>query len=147
MSTLLVMVGERTCRICNTPKPVTEFPKNSKCQGGRAWLCKPCNADKAAEWYLRNPERKSAWRYSVPVDWYHNTFKAQNGLCAACGRPETDGKRLKIDHDHSCCPGYRSCGKCVRALLCNGCNTSMGQAKDDPEVLEKQAAYLRKWGK
>jgi hypothetical protein len=31
-----------------------------------------------------------------------------------------------VDHDHSCCPGRQTCGKCVRGLICRQCNTAFG---------------------
>ena len=51
-------------------------------------------------------------------------------------------KRLVIDHDHACCPGTRSCGKCVRGLLCNWCNRLLGMAFDNPAILAGAIQYL-----
>lgn len=59
--------------------------------------------------------------------------------CMICG--STD--RLCIDHDHDCCPGPRSCGRCVRGVLCAACNKMLGFAKDDPHTLLSAVRYLR----
>ena len=59
--------------------------------------------------------------------------------CAICGAPGRD-----IDHDHSCCPGVKSCGACVRGMLCNLCNKGLGQFQDDPERLKSAIRYLEK---
>lgn len=60
--------------------------------------------------------------------------------CAICARVDD----LNIDHDHACCPGEQSCGKCVRGILCRSCNTALGYAKDSTETLEGMIAYLKK---
>jgi hypothetical protein len=49
---------------------------------------------------------------------------------------------LSIDHDHACCPGRISCGKCIRGLLCNRCNRALGLLGDSIELLKKMIAYL-----
>lgn len=66
----------------------------------------------------------------------------QGGVCAVCGGVNENGRALAVDHDHACCPDSKSCGSCVRALLCIGCNTAIGSMQDDPERLLKAAAYL-----
>lgn len=72
--------------------------------------------------------------------------------CAVCDRDilakvpaETTGRlqaRLVVDHDHSCCPGPKSCGRCVRGLLCRTCNSAAGLLQDDALVAARMAAYL-----
>lgn len=52
---------------------------------------------------------------------------------------------LYIDHDHSCCPGKTSCGKCVRGGLCGECNMAIGALGDTPEGVLRAVKYLEKW--
>lgn len=82
--------------------------------------------------------------YNITQDRYEQMLSDQGGTCAACPTtPEDLGCSLFIDHDHSCCPGARSCGQCVRGLLCNACNSTLGYAKDDVERLSRLIDYLR----
>jgi hypothetical protein len=59
--------------------------------------------------------------------------------CVVCGST----KRLEFDHDHACCSGYKSCGKCVRGVLCSKCNRVLGLVGDNPDRLAVLAKYLR----
>lgn len=34
-----------------------------------------------------------------------------------------------VDHDHDCCPGGWSCGRCVRGLICSECNVLEGKIR------------------
>lgn len=78
--------------------------------------------------------------YGITPEQYEAMWTAQRGVCAICGRPEIATfrgkiKRLAIDHNHQT--------RKVRALLCVQCNHGLGRFDDDPELLEKAAAYLR----
>lgn len=52
--------------------------------------------------------------------------------CEVCA--ETEG-RIAFDHNHE--TGI------YRGLLCTRCNVALGMSKDNPELLEKMAKYLR----
>lgn len=70
---------------------------------------------------------------------------AQGGGCAICHDPIERGT-WHVDHDHACCPtGARSCGKCIRALLCGNCNRGLGSFNDDTERLRGAIAYIEQW--
>lgn len=53
-------------------------------------------------------------------------------ICEICS---TDEGRMAFDHNHTT-------GK-FRGVLCTHCNVALGMAKDNPELLEKMAKYLR----
>ncbi|MGH9460378.1 MAG: endonuclease domain-containing protein [Vicinamibacteria bacterium] len=64
-------------------------------------------------------------RFKITAAQYQALLEAQGG-CALCGKDKNaQARRLHIDHDHGCCPRKRSCGKCIRGLLCNSCNSHM----------------------
>ena len=66
--------------------------------------------------------------------------------CEICETETSPNKcGFHIDHDHSCCPDKKSCGKCVRGLLCQKCNSVIGFAKDDPEILKAAISYLERY--
>lgn len=90
--------------------------------------------------------RNLKYNHGLTMSEYDALLAAQAGCCAICGR-KPDGKKLHVDHDHACCPGKRSCGDCVRGLLCGPCNTAVGLLQDDPDVLLSAAAYLMTTGK
>ena len=89
---------------------------------------------------LRDPEAKWAYnleyKFGITVEQYKLMYEQQRGLCLICEKPPTGRfKKLAVDHCHST-------GK-IRGLLCSGCNRAIGYLKDDPQMLEKAAAYLR----
>ncbi len=81
----------------------------------------------------------------LSLEGYNELFKKQNGVCAICLTPPQSHRRLCIDHDHKCCVGIKSCGKCIRGLLCDDCNHALGSAKDSIKILENAVKYLNLW--
>lgn len=84
--------------------------------------------------------------YNLTVEDYNLMLEKQKGKCAnpACEVMSKNEryKRLHIDHDHNCCNGPFSCGKCIRGLLCGKCNVSIGNMDDDIAKIIGLADYL-----
>jgi hypothetical protein len=86
--------------------------------------------------------------YHMSREQYDALLEKQNGGCAGCGGQNPDHRKLAVDHDHKCCSGQKkSCGKCVRGLLCSRCNHCLGHAKDSVEILQSLIAYLQRYQK
>jgi len=81
--------------------------------------------------------------YGLTQEQYEAEIAKRNGLCDICKRPQQNGFRLAVDHDHGCCDERHACDKCRRGLLCTNCNTLLGSAHDSVEVLEKAILYLQ----
>lgn len=100
-------------------------------------------------WQLRNPEqfRNIQAKNRFNID-FNAMWEDQQGFCACCGGPMIREGREKdsacVDHDRSCCPGGKSCGKCVRGLVHWSCNLVLGYAKDDPKILRCAANYVER---
>lgn len=100
--------------------------------GRRTRRCARCERD-----------RQLVSLYGITLDQLELIIEFQGGVCAICERP-IDLSSARVDHDHSCCSaGRRSCGGCVRGILCDGCNVGIGSFRDDPEALLNAADYLR----
>jgi hypothetical protein len=85
--------------------------------------------------FKENPERHR-WvaihkKYQLTKQMYLDLLETQGGVCAICSNPPNKNW-LAVDHDHSCCPSVKSCGKCVRGLLCGSCNSFLGRVKENP---------------
>lgn len=97
----------------------------------------------SARWEL---EKTKQWnRHGISEVIYWTILALQDYKCADCGESVFDHRRIfVIDHDHSCCSGSRSCGNCVRAILCMQCNAGRGMFQDDPSVMRRAADNLEK---
>lgn len=89
--------------------------------------------------YMKHRDRRlaeqQARKYGVTVEWIAERTAEQEGRCAICGDPPTDGKRLHVDHCHTT-------GQ-PRGLLCTRCNPGLGYFRDNPALLSAAIDYLK----
>lgn len=142
--------GFRTCRKCLLVFPVEEnFYVTVRSAGGPpGWstYCKICESRKerkpvdplVARGYVLK------FRYNITVERYDELLAAQDGVCAVCGEPPPEGSYLSVDHDHSCCSASdKTCGLCIRGLLCTTCNTGIGMLPT-VELLKSAQVYMER---
>lgn len=97
---------------------------------------------------VRGQRRDAAWErrlwetYRLTPEQYWAIYNAQGGRCYICRRATGATKKLSVDHDHFCCTGPTSCGRCVRGLICTTDNRWLGHIRDDPEAARRAAEYL-----
>jgi hypothetical protein len=105
------------CAYCGEPHPI---PQDKRYQ-----ICTHCHHQYAA---LINQASMHQMQLAALVGYMRDP------ICALCtkrfyvGRSSTRSA-FAIDHDHSCCNGQRSCGKCIRGVLCSSCNLSLGHVE------------------
>lgn len=137
----------KQCSKCRDWKSVESFHRSKSNKDGFQYACKACSKARQQEPKNAEKRRRYAWLgclklKGITEEQYNEAFDRQLGLCAICHKPE-NGKKLAIDHDHSCCPGSEACGKCFRGLLCMKCNQGIGLLGDSPDALVSALLYLR----
>lgn len=122
-------LGRKLCIECDEWKDESEFSTHGGTRDKLQVYCKKC--------YRR---RDSARQYGVDPYFFEAAIEALDGICPICKRKS---ERWAIDHDHSCCKGNKSCGKCVRGVICQMCNVGLGSFNDDVDALESAIKYLK----
>ena len=65
--------------------------------------------------------------YGLTQELFDLLLETQQNACGMCHEPFEEGQLIHVDHDHACCRGKnRSCGACIRRLLCHTCNIALG---------------------
>jgi hypothetical protein len=130
----------KVCRKCLLEKPSDQFGRHRAMKDGRSPWCRHCALVAHREWRQsaigQASRRKSV--YNLSHEQYLRLFASQDGKCAICFAEKPGGrcKDLLVDHCHKS-------GK-VRGLLCHCCNVALGGFLDDPELLARAIAYLRR---
>lgn len=115
--------GNRLCSDCLSYLPVSRFTVHGHSPDGISRICRTCHSGKQA-----------SRKYGLTLEQAQNMWASP---CAICGYFEAG--QMVIDHCHG--------GGEVRGTLCNSCNVSIGHFLDDPDLLERAAGYLRRFGR
>lgn len=121
----MTMPATKECHLCGFARSLESFnPKRKE--------CKQCSKGIKLIYY-----------YGITRKQYDVMLAAQEGSCAICPYVPAPDEMLAVDHNHKCCPGRRSCGKCLRSLLCDKCNRGLGFFDDSIERLMAAAKYIK----
>ena len=146
---------DNICKVCKT-----EFTSENY----RTKLCATCKINNRKtsfnNWVEKHPKQRreivNTWNannrtklkgyqlkrcYQLSINDIELKIQKQNNQCAICEKEFISSPH--IDHDHGCCPGRTTCGKCIRGLLCKACNRGLGMFSDKEVLLEKALAYLK----
>lgn len=130
------------------------FDKNGKINT----VCKCCKNENYKRWYQKNKQKVKArkakyhektkeyrrWytiklRYGITKEEYETIFKNQGYKCCICKNTKSGHKNtdeMVVDHCHKT--------QKVRGLLCNRCNTFLGNVNEDVNILQEAIKYLKR---
>lgn len=135
----------KKCSKCGEEKQDIYFGKDSKQKLKLKSWCKQCVNTHLKKKYWDNPTLSAEIGrikhlkkyYGISNEEYLKMFDEQKGCCAICNISQTElKKKLFVDHCHNT-------GK-VRGLLCRQCNSVLGYAYDNVDILTKSIEYLKK---
>ncbi len=147
--------NKKICSTCKNEKSLGDFYKHKGHKDGLDYDCKQCckayYAEKLKknnkEYYSKNREfyrnQRFVRQFGISLDEYNELLRKQNNVCSICQCKEIRiDKRtnriseLAVDHDHKT-------GR-IRGLLCYKCNSVLGYANDDIQILKSATNYLLK---
>jgi hypothetical protein len=132
---MIAETGKKPCAQCQEIKPVSEFHVSKARSSGYDSYCKPCKLGRIDRVRHNANARRNKFvvRYGITLDQRNTMASEQENRCAICRNVDD---RLHVDHCHKS-------GK-IRQLICFKCNTLLGNAGDDIEILKSAIAYLER---
>lgn len=161
----------KACKWCGSTKPLDQFYRDRAARDGHRPECKACTTARRRAWYAANRQREisrvKAWQQANPDrvnenhrrnnarperkralrdQYYRRTFgisaddsaallAQQGGGCAICGKRPERAASLHLDHCHDT--------GAIRGILCLSCNQGLGKFREDADLLDAAARYLR----
>lgn len=146
----------KKCTKCNLEKPLDQFALKRDRASGVQSSCKQCQNEYHRKRYANNAQyrddrknqaklRKKVFghsylQYGITKEQLACMSSQSDGMCYACHKRPW----ACVDHDHQCCAGdKKTCGQCVRGLLCRQCNLALGFLSDSIEDIENLLIYAK----
>lgn len=137
------------CTKCGELKAIGEYYPKKTGKYGVARQCKDCVRGHVKDFRANQDPDYLYWTqiktsYGLTREEFEAILEAQGGGCAICKTKEPGKQhgRWVVDHDHACCADRKSCGSCIRGLLCTRCNVGLGSFGDDTASLLAAVEYL-----
>lgn len=96
--------------------------------------------------HAKDPEKRRTTArktlFGVTKEDFARMLSRQSGLCDVCGNEFSHSKQRfapSIDHCHT--------SGVIRGVLCGSCNSLLGHAKDNIDILERASDYLKQFRK
>lgn len=94
--------------------------------------------EKTPEAKAKKRERHLKRKFGITHQQFEAILFEQDGKCAICKVPQALVKRFRVDHNHVTNE--------VRGLLCQNCNSMLGQSGDSVSTLAEAIKYLTERG-
>jgi hypothetical protein len=134
--------GKRVLRKCQKCGKIFETLAIRVRSGGEYFCSRECHIANMKENAMCDHDRRikealyqKKSKYGLTEEEYKGLFNKQENKCAICGCEFNKNNKGFVDHSHVT--------NKVRGLLCTKCNTLLGMANDNIEILEKAIKYLK----
>lgn len=133
--------GTRSIRKCkNCGKEFSELNTKIR-QGGGIFCSRTCHTEYRKKNSIHAKKDSNIYyqkknKYGLSKEEYLALFEKQGNKCAICGIELTKDVRPCVDHNHET--------NKVRGILCTRCNSLLGFARENIDILKGAIKYLKK---
>ena len=138
---IIYLCNMKKCSKCKISKSIEDFNKSKNSKNGVHHYCKTCLREfKNSRYnYSKSKLNRIKFKYNLSKSELNDMYIKQNKTCKICEKEfdsVSEHKGLYIDHCHKT-------GN-VRGLLCKSCNSLLGYAYDNVNILQSAIKYLNR---
>ena len=127
----------KECYMCKQIKALSEYDNNISLRDGKCAYCRECGVGYHRQMYYKRI-------HGITIDERNTLLLMQDSKCKICFKPiefnkskghaSNTGDSAVVDHCHV--------SKKIRGILCGACNSILGKANDDRQILLNAVQYL-----